>query len=148
MRKGETEKKKKKKKKQKQQEDSEHMSRLIPSGRWSPKMLPWSIAPEKDARWRSTTTSWMLLGFQSLWGWTETLVQAPLRRLGKLWRSESFHEGILEGLLLWAFKFSQGPWNPSSLHDPSCWALSQYVEVADTEHACISPRTSEVAWSR
>ena len=109
---------------------------------------PWSIAPEKDAQWRSTTTTWMLLGFQSLWGWTGTLVQAPLRRLGKLWRSESFHEGILEGLLLWAFKFSQGPWNPSSLHDPSCWALSQYVEVADTEQTCISPRTSEVAWSR
>ena len=95
----------------------------------------WSIAPEKDAGWRSTTAFWMLLGFQSLWGWTGPSVQAPLRRLGKLWRSESFHEGILEGLLLWAFKFSQGPWNATILHDPLHWALSQYVEVADTEQA-------------
>ena len=51
---------------------------------------PWSIAPEKDAGWRSTTAFWMLLGFQSLWGWTGPSVQVPLRRLGKLWRSESF----------------------------------------------------------
>ena len=44
-------------------------------------------------------------------------------------------EGIPQGLLLWAFKFSQGPWNPSILHDPLCWALSQYIKVADTEQA-------------
>ena len=33
------------------------------------------------------------------------------------------------------FKFSQGPWNATILHDPLHWALSQYVEVADTEQA-------------
>ena len=44
-------------------------------------------------------------------------------------------EGILAGILLWAFKFSQGLWNPSVLHDPLCWALSQYVEVADIQQA-------------
>ena len=97
---------------------------------------PWNIAPEKGCKVEIHNHILDAAGLLDSLRLNQDFGSSSLketREALKIWVNPD--EGILEGLLLWAFKFSQDLWNPSILHSPSCWALSQYVEVADIEQA-------------
>ena len=106
------------------------------SGIWSPNMLPLEYCPWEGRRVeihnRILDAAGLSESLRVNWAFGSSSPKETREAL-KIWVIPD--EGILQGLLLWAFKFSQGPWNATILHDPLRWALSQYVEVADTEQA-------------
>ena len=123
---------------EKKKEDREKISRYDSCGsKWELILTchPWNISPEKGCKVESHNhildAAWLLESLRL----NQDFGSSTLRRLGKPWRSESFLMKASWNASALSFQVFSGSLEAFCPHAPSCWARSQYVEVADTERA-------------